>query len=120
MPAPIQRPETQAIRLAGRSVCVLRRSGPSSTLLPVLTLWAVQSEEVALVAVCRRLLINEDKLTLLERAEPLIPANLFEPAVSLLRERDAEHPSMTVMVRVRNGGRPAAALLRPGTADLRA
>src|SRR5829696_4356268 len=120
MPADLQRPETRAIRLVGRSACVLPRSSPSSTSLPVLTLRAVQSEEVALVAVCRRLLINEDELTLLERAEPLIPANFFEPAVSLLRERDAEHPNMAVMVRIGNGGRPAAALLRPGTDDLRA
>src|SRR5215212_2921442 len=111
MRAALQRPETRATTPLSKSACGLRRSSPSSTSLPVLTLRAVQSEEVTLVAVRRGLLVNEDELTLLEGAEPPIPVNFFEPAISFLRERDAEHPCMAVVVGVGNGGGPAAALL---------
>src|SRR5215213_11375960 len=113
MRAALQRPETRATTPLNKSACGLRRSSPSSTSLPVLTLRAVQPEEVTLVAVRRRLLVNEDELTLLECAEPIIPANLFEPAVSLLRKRDTKDPRMPVMLAAGNGRRPPAALLCP-------
>src|SRR5215207_5822108 len=88
--------------------------------LSVLTFRAVEPEEVTLVAVRCRLLIDKDKLTLLERAEPVIPANLFESAIALLRERDTKHAWTPVVLCSRNGRWPAATLISPGTDDLRA